>query len=191
MQFEAGNIYHIYNRSNNNQIVFLKHDHYIFFLRKIRKEWIPFFDILAYCLMPTHFHFMVKVKDIQEVEKINYAIGKLLSSYTRAINNENHSHGSLFQQKTKSKCLHEGSDIKKYTTITNYFLHCFNYIHTNPLKDKLVSDLKDWTYSSYPDYAELRNGTLCNILFAQELLEFKSAKDFIQFTKHKNIGYAM
>ncbi|MBC8047861.1 MAG: transposase [Fimbriimonadaceae bacterium] len=183
MNFEVENLYHLYNRSNNNQIVFHHHENYIYFLGKIRKEWLPYFDIIAYCLMPTHFHFIVSVKGIQQKEKANYAVGKLLSSYTRANNKENNSHGSLFQQKTKSKNLHTAFDIKKYLNTSNYILYCLNYIHTNPLKDNLVSDLKDWQYSSYLDYAALRNGTLCNITIAEELLNFKRGVEFIQFTK--------
>ena len=53
MYLEQGNIYHIYNQGNNRQLIFFKDKNYLFFLKKIRKELIPFMDFLAYCLMPS------------------------------------------------------------------------------------------------------------------------------------------
>ena len=56
MKFEAEQIYHLYNRGNNSQKIFFDHENYIFFLQKIRTHLTPVADILAYCLMPNHFH---------------------------------------------------------------------------------------------------------------------------------------
>ena len=62
MHFEIGHIYHIFNQGNNRQRIFFKRDNYIFFLEKIETYVLPFGDILAYCLMPNHFHLMVYVQ---------------------------------------------------------------------------------------------------------------------------------
>ena len=64
MYFESGGIYHIYNQGNNRQVIFYNRKNYLFFLRKIRTHILPFADILAWCLMPNHFHLMVEVKSV-------------------------------------------------------------------------------------------------------------------------------
>ncbi|MEI6060688.1 MAG: hypothetical protein WCR72_08265 [Bacteroidota bacterium] len=69
MYFEPGGIYHIYNQGNNRQKVFYSRENYIYFLRKLRIYILPFADVLAWCLMPNHFHLMVEVRKV-EVESI-------------------------------------------------------------------------------------------------------------------------
>jgi putative transposase len=61
MQFDTGHLYHIYNQGNNRQAIFFKRGNYLFFIEKIRTFVCPFVDILAWCLMPNHFHLMVYV----------------------------------------------------------------------------------------------------------------------------------
>lgn len=65
MIFEPYQIYHIYNQGNNKQKIYYSDENYIFFLRKIKKHILPFADILAWCLMPNHFHLMVYVHTIE------------------------------------------------------------------------------------------------------------------------------
>ena len=62
MHFEQEEAYHIYNRGNEKQPVFFSEKNYLFFLQKVRIEWMPFSDILAYTLMPNHFHFIIVPK---------------------------------------------------------------------------------------------------------------------------------
>lgn len=91
------------------------------------------------------------------MQELAYGIGILLSSYSQAINKQNKTTGSLFQQKTKAKMLsetHNGSRL-------SYFEQCFHYIHQNPVVARMVMNLADWPYSSYLDYIGLRSGTLC------------------------------
>lgn len=101
--------YHIYNRGNNRHKIFFQEKNYLYFLDKIRKHLLPHIHILAWCLMPNHFHLLVYSKaDI--VEKSFYNdLRIMLSSYTRAINKQENRIGSLFQQNTKIKLL-EHSD---------------------------------------------------------------------------------
>jgi len=70
MQFDSGHLYHIYNQGNNRQKIFLDRESYLFFLRKIHKHILPFADILAWCLMPNHFHLMVYVNRVEVDERI-------------------------------------------------------------------------------------------------------------------------
>lgn len=125
MQFDSGHLYHIYNQGNNRQRVFLDRENYLFFLRKIHKHVLPFADILAWCLMPNHFHLMVHVNQVEltpselipsptqsrtrnnEMMSFNKSIGIMLASYTRAVNKQQNWSGSLFRSETKAVCLTE------------------------------------------------------------------------------------
>ena len=172
MEFLGNELYHIYNRGNNRQPIFFKPDNYLYFLKKVRKFILPHCDILAYCLMSNHFHFLIsadsrtiatKLIGDQPRNVLSEGIRNLLQTYTKAINKQNSTTGSLFQQNTKAKCLSKGSE--KYDHI------CIHYIHQNPMKANLVKRMEDWDYSSFKDYCGLRNGTLCNKELAVQLLD--------------------
>jgi len=166
-----GQLYHIYNQGNDHVPFFKDRDNYLYFLTKARKLIYPHCTILAYCLMPNHFHFMVEATStsIEEipigdimVSRLSNGYRSVLSGYAKGFNVQNKRSGSLFRQKTKYKPL-ENSD-------SDYPLICFNYIHQNPLKASLVKRLEDWEFSSFRDYLGERNGTLCNRHRAAELL---------------------
>ena len=105
MLIEKGFFYHIYNQGNNRDKVFFEKENYLFFLRKIKTHILPYADIMAWCLMPNHFHLMVFVREIElgmpgsrgatlsrtptKATNFNHSIGVMLSSYTRAINKQN------------------------------------------------------------------------------------------------------
>ena len=130
MEFQANQIYHVYNQGNNHQNIFFEPANYLFFLVKMRKYLLPYSDILCYCLMPNHFHFLLvpnnhamelsksikpKSKHLHinknattlttkvHQKKLNQAIGLMLSSYTKAINKKYNKSGSLFRSQTKAK----------------------------------------------------------------------------------------
>ncbi|RLD59910.1 MAG: hypothetical protein DRJ01_10635 [Bacteroidetes bacterium] len=106
---------------------------------------------------------------------INNSIGIMLRSYTNAINKQQNSSGALFRRKSKAKCINcpnsitpsfitENSitKIKLQNPEEQYPQICFDYIHQNPIKAKLVKNVSDWQFSSSRDYARLRNGRLIN-----------------------------
>ena len=134
MHLEKDHIYHIYNQGNNRQKIFFYRENYFFFLGKMKEYIFPYGDIMAWCLMPNHFHWMVYVKEtlisvesesvaINESVAIsegvtlsdaltktryrtfNDSIGLLLRSYTRAFNIQQNQTGSLFRKETKAECL--------------------------------------------------------------------------------------
>ena len=189
MQFETGHLYHLCNRGNNSQKIFFNRDNYLFFLTKVKKHIVPHADILAWCLMPNHFHLMVHVNHLQiehseqvtwshlltKTRSFNDSISILLRSYTRAIQKQENRTGSLFQNRTKALCLTQIDGISpvwfqtKYGTVIQvdypekaYPQVCFDYIHTNPVKDGLVKRMTDWEFSSALDYSGERNGKLVN-----------------------------
>ena len=169
MQFVENHLYHIYNRGNNQQQIFFNRENYLYFLQTIHKFIAPVSDVLAWSLMPNHFHFIIvpnldgcqnivlKEKETH-MQALSKAIGKTLSSYTQAINIEQHRTGNLFQKKTKAKCLTDHD----YQTAGDYLITCIHYIHNNAYTANIVTSPFDWNFSSLKDYAGLRNGTLCN-----------------------------
>jgi REP element-mobilizing transposase RayT len=154
MEFIPERLYHVYNRGNNRQAIFFSYGNYLFFLRKIRQHLLPCCDLLAYCLMPNHFHLLLETKPDAQEKTLNAGFQTLLSSYTQAVNKQERRTGSLFQQHTKAKNL-ESADAAYATT-------CFHYIHQNPMKAGLVHRMENWEFSSFKDYCGLRKGTLCH-----------------------------
>ena len=77
-------------------------------------------------------------------------IRKLLSGYTGIYNKRYGFSGSLFRQKTKSKCLSDIilQDATKFS-IQDFCVICFHYIRQNPFRAKLVNRLENWEYSSF------------------------------------------
>jgi REP element-mobilizing transposase RayT len=70
----------VLNRGNNQENVFLVDENYRFFLKKWRKYILPYLVVLAYCLIPNHFHFLIKVKSEEEILKAaleNFSLPKL------------------------------------------------------------------------------------------------------------------
>lgn len=210
MQFQKGHLYHIYNQGNNRQDIFFERDNYLFFLRKVRIHFLPYCDILAYCLMPNHFHFMVRVKTYDDAigsatpsrapnlnpnfnpSDFNKSIGIQLASYTRAINNRFGKSGSLFRNKTKASCISCSNDLspafyqtslgtllKNCDSLQQYPQVCFNYIHQNPVKAKLVKNMEDWEFSSARDYLGLRKGNLVNIKLCEEYIDLSDYQKII------------
>jgi putative transposase len=175
MKFEYNEWYHVYNRGNNRQNIFFTRKNYLFFLKKCRKQLLHHSNIIAYCLMPNHFHFLLHIKPKQDEKPMRShplvrKIATMLSSYAQAINKQENRSGSLFRAKTKAKKLRDGNDF--------YGLTCFHYIHQNPVKAGLVQQLKDWKFSSYRDFAGIRNGTLADKDMAFHSFSIKNERHF-------------
>lgn len=171
---EPKTLYHIYNQGNNKELVFREDQDYLRFLEKVNSLVKPNCEILTYCLMPNHFHFIVlttnkSVRPIQvgniELTELTNSFRKLLSEFAKEINKKYIRSGSLFRQKTKYDLVDNG-DVK-------YPLNLLRYVLINPLEANLVDDLNDWKYSSYLDFVGLRNGKLCNKTLAKDIFQIK------------------
>lgn len=110
-------------------------------------------------------------------QNLSKAIGTLLSSYTRAINKQEGRSGSLFRNRTKVKdgWIEENRSIlsqghqRLFKPGAGYAKNCFQYIHQNPVKAKLVRRAEDWPYSSAGTYAGLTSSQICNLELASSL----------------------
>ena len=162
---KAGEYYHIYNRGVNKQNIFFNRENYLFFLRRIRKylvgesateeetsevletsEVSKSCDIVAYCLMPNHYHLLVRPHH----DDLSYKMQLLGISYTKAINKQNKRVGPLFQ----------GQFQAVHVDHNEYLLHLSRYLHLNPVIAGLVKQAEDWGFSSYCEYIGQRSGTL-------------------------------
>jgi len=166
---ESNCLYHLFNRGNNRGTIFYTQENYLFFLRKVRNHLLDHVDILAYCLMPNHFHFLIQTKTNIDSKEASNGLRVLLRSYARAINKQEKRSGSLFQQHSKIKDLNEGDD--------DYAFTCFHYIHQNPVRAGIVDKMEAYEMSSFRDYAGFRNGTLCNKEQAEKSLDIDIRPD--------------
>jgi putative transposase len=166
---EAGGVYHIYNHAVGSDLVFREAENYKFFLRKISARIIPFAEVLAFCLMPNHFHFALMIKDKKVL--VNYwaekleilkaklekkgsketadyilldtliitAFANLFNSYVQAYNKKYRRMGTLLKESFQRKRVDSNLDLMR--------LIC--YIHNNPVAHGFTRRREDWKYSSY------------------------------------------
>jgi putative transposase len=133
-----GEYFHVFNRGINSEIVFRSDRNYLFFLRRIKELLIPkTASIIAYVLMPTHYHLLIQINN----EDFSEVMGRLSLSYTKAVNREWERSGPLFESRFKAKLV----DTDKY------ILGLSRYIHLNPVSAHLVEKPEEWPYSNYLD----------------------------------------
>ena len=116
LNLEFGEYYHIYNRGNNYDIIFHEERNYNYFLKLFEKHLLPIADLYVYCLLPNHFHFLLRIKPEEELHQFFEIIEKLknksqehlflsrrfsnfFNAYTKAINKGYYRRGSLFQER--------------------------------------------------------------------------------------------
>ncbi len=146
--------YHIFNRGNNSENIFRKHDNYFYFLQQYDYYLNDYIETYAYCLLPNHFHLLVRVKDFEtqkpelkkglktltEVDEIvSELFRRLFTSYAKAINKQENRTGSLFQKNFKRIPVNNQA----------YFNQLIYYIHANPKRHGIIDDFKQYPYSSY------------------------------------------
>jgi putative transposase len=174
----AGEYYHVYNRGNDRGRIFHERDNFLFFLRRVQEYLVPVVEVVVYCLMPTHYHLLIGVKQgsvaaaTSEISAgVSRAMMRLGVSHTKAINKRYDRVGALFQG--PYGCKHVGGN--------DYLVHLSRYIHLNPVIDGLVQCPEDWEFSSYREYVGRRDGTLPRpeIVLAQ----FRSADDYREFVE--------
>ena len=167
-QFVAGEHYHVFNRGNNREPIFFGRDNYAYFLKQIRRHLIDQgVEIVGYCLMPNHYHLIVKLAS----DNLSELMQSFALSYTKAINKQRRRVGSLFQGPFKSVIIDRD----------DYLLHLSRYIHRNPVEAGMVAKAEEWEFSSYQDYLGLRSGTLPKPEVV--LSQFGSREDYRKFVE--------
>lgn len=184
-----GEVYHILNRGVDKRVIFSDTWGYKRFIQamiyyQIKNPPVKFskfilnkdrykiekdkklVEIFAYCLMPTHFHFILKQLS---KDGISLFIKKLLDSYARYFNTKYSRRGPLFEGNFKAIRAENDEQL----------IHLSRYIHLNPITDFLVRDLKDYLYSSYSEYLGFSKTKIADKEFI--LSHFSSPKKYEDF----------
>lgn len=169
VRFDNFGVYHIFNRGVNKQQVFNLDRDYERFLEtltyyqhqgpKPRFSNHQFFkikdfsnnpkiiEIICYCLMPNHFHLLIRQLEDGGISEFMRKIG---NSYTKYHNVKHRRNGPLFQGEFKAVAIESDEQL----------LHVSRYIHLNPFVADLTKILESYKYSSYPGYLGLNQDTL-------------------------------
>jgi len=171
------NYYHVYNRGHNYQGIFIdSQDYFNLFKRlkillslsehpgnkshgkgNLRLQPLPkgSFDIIAYCLMPNHFHFVIKQNSNVAISTL---INRLFTSYVKYFNLKYDRVGSIFQDTYKAKLVENDA----------YLSYLSAYIHNNP--EEINSE-----YSSFGEYMNPNKTGICNTKLVLNMFDNNSA----------------
>jgi putative transposase len=165
---QPGNTYHLFNHANGWENLFAEPRNYDFFLGRLSLHVLPVAHIYAYCLMPNHFHLLLKIREETElikyfslkkeksseglsqntgeeinedvlIKKVSKSFSNLFNSYTQAFNKMYERKGSLFMPNMKREEVNNDGS----------FCKVVHYIHANPVHHKFVKEVNKWAYSSY------------------------------------------
>ncbi|MEZ5106030.1 MAG: transposase [Draconibacterium sp.] len=152
---EYNHFYHIYNRGINGCNLFQETENYEYFLYLYDKYISPVADTFAWVLMRNHFHLLVRIKSVRELNLqgfenleglkgtnrnlANQQFSNLFNAYTKAINKRFHRTGSLFEHSFRRIKVESGVHLK-------YLIY---YIHHNPIHHGFCEHFLDYPWSSY------------------------------------------
>jgi len=184
--FRPNTFYHVFNRGSNKQPIFIDEKDYLSFLKRVKLilnlttdnnlhlKAVPAesFSIASFCLMPNHFHFLIRQNTNTGISKL---LLKLCTSYSMYFNKKYQRSGPLFQDTFKAKPV----------TNDSYLVYLSAYIHNNP------PNPFHYPYSSLPDILGQRKGLICQPDLILDLFYGKQDqyKKFVnQFSEsHKNL----
>ncbi len=187
----------MYNRTNNKELLFKTDENRLYFLKQYAKYLQPFLDTFCWCLLPNHFHFLVRVKTTEEIKgylnslpaqtlkpvEKNYLTDKattelliefewkrFFTSYSMAFNKQHNRTGNLFHRPFKRVQI-----IKE-----SYFTQAIVYIHANALRHKVCKDFTKYQWSSWQTMISTNPTHVCR----HEVLEwFGGLQPFIDAHK--------
>jgi len=157
--------YHIFNHANGFENIFTKDENYRFFLEKYHLYIRPVAETYAYCLLPNHFHLVVRIRKTEAIEAnfskvsnlgkvtdefISKQFSKLFSCYTQSFNKVNNRRGSMFIKNFKRELIDH----------REYFEAAVVYTHRNPVHHGFCERYEDWSYTSYNEAKANKSDTI-------------------------------
>lgn len=186
--FSENSFHHVFNRGVEKRKIFLEKSDYemlIYYLyiylqpidkikslypatpfRILNKNLSNEVELVAYCLMPNHFHLLLKGGKKDSISKF---LKQLTNAYTFYFNNKYKRVGSLMQGVFKS--------VRMVTD--EQLIHVSRYIHLNPIVGFLVKSLNDYKYSSFQNYNGKENKL--NVKREYVIGHFKSSREYVKF----------
>ncbi len=163
--FIPNHYYHLYNHGVGDENLFRSDENYAYFLKRYGFYISPVCQTFAYCLMPNHFHFLIRLRNDQqirdhyyhqkevrrrlktELDPDNFDFHKwvmlqfqnLLNGYAQSYNHRFKRKGALFIDYTRRKIINHEA----------YLYRLLHYIHYNPIHHGFCNKITDWKYSSY------------------------------------------
>jgi REP element-mobilizing transposase RayT len=169
--FTQGQYYHLYNRGAGKGLIFFNEGNYEYLLRLVGQSYQQHgVKFIAYCLMPNHFHFLLRQETDEPLSKFMQTV---FNSYVQALNIQQHRTGTLFEGRFKHKCVDNW----------DYLITLCRYIHLNPVKAGLVTNPEEWVYSNYQDWIGVRDGALVDKVFVKD--HYPDPEDYQIFINDK------
>ena len=135
-------IYHVTNRGVNHLSIFAQNREKGRMLNLIRENCDKYHvGIYSYCIMPNHFHLLIKVS----LSDLSAFMAVISSKYASYYNYKHKRSGVVFQNRFQSQCIEDA----------NYFWNCLRYIHLNPVKAKLCKDPRSYKYGSMNELCKI------------------------------------
>ncbi len=121
MIYEENGFYHLYNRGCNKESIFKEKSDYKNLIQRITESnFKKYLNIISYCLMPNHYHFLLQQKSEKPISDwIRFVFG----GYTQYFNHKYSRSGTLFEGRVKSRMINDES----------YLIRSSLYIHYNPV----------------------------------------------------------
>jgi len=194
VDFNELGIYHVFNRTNNKEKLFLNDENHYFFLRKYEDYLSPFLETYAWCLLPNHFHFLVRIKSVEIIkstlnsfdsnklsitekkflensltlsELIESSFKRFFQSYALAFNKVHKRKGNLFYKPFK----------RLEVVKESHFVQAVVYIHANAVRHNIIKDFTIWKWSSYHI---ILSDSFTNLLREEVLVLFGGEDQFIK-----------
>jgi len=198
--------YHIFNHANGFENVFREEENYRFFLEKYRVFITPVAETYGYCLLPNHFHLVIRIRKREVIEEI---IRNKKESTSNYFSNDNFSKVSNFGKVKKTI---NDEEIERYLSkqfanlfssyaqsfnkvykrmgslfIKNFkrepilnkehFINTIIYTHRNPIHHGFYTSFTGWCYCSYFDIMELKS----EVVEVDKIIKiFESQERFIE-----------
>jgi putative transposase len=190
---EPDGVYHIFNHAVGADNIFREDENYLFFLRKFSTRINGFADVYAYCLMPNHFHFVVRIKHEKHLEDlwqnkvakknlsrlefydamITAEFANLFNAYVQAFNRKYSRRGSLLKKSFQRKRIDS----------TEYLVKVICYVHNNPVNHGFTNR-EAWRYSSYNAFLSEKN----THVLRDEVLDMFGGKENFDFVHRQHVG---
>lgn len=173
---QPGTHYHIYNRGNNGENLFIQERNYHYFLELYAHHIYPVADTFVYCLLKNHFHILLRVKHPNDLARSpSQSFSNLFNAYARVFNRMYDRTGTLFQRPFQRIPVQSEA----------YFARLVIYIHQNPQRHGFVNDYREWPHSSY----QTALSTKPTRLQRDEVIQwFGSERNFIQQHQYADIN---